>query len=229
MVPPIISPKIEKRVGMAKFLFCLPLLGLPPVAMFIFPYLEGRGYVPRGLDLIGLVPILVLPFVLSVFLASQAPITKWRRNAFFIFTVVVQYICMFTLVPPPAESEMIGLTQRLDREFSADEIRACAAQLRQEDQNGTLALKEVPEEERLSPWAKNEARIIEDSELPASLQGRFQHVLIVKHQTSDDPQVEIVFKLEQDRGILCNTNGYKNDFWRHQMADGVYAYRYMRP
>lgn len=229
MVPPIIPPTIVKRVRWQKFVFCLPLLGVPPIAMVLFPYLEGRGYVPRELDLIGLAAILLLPLVLSVFLAVQTTAAVWKRIAFFIITVILQYTSVFTLVPAPAESEMIGLTQRLDREFSADEIRTCSAQLRQKEQNGTLVLKEVPKEERLSPWPKSEARIIEDAELPANLRGKFQHILIVKHQTSDEQEVETVFQLEQDRGILCSTHHYKNDFWRHQMADGIYAYRYMRP
>jgi hypothetical protein len=209
-----------------KFLLCLPLIGFPALSHFLLPYLEGRGFVPRELELLDFASALLLPYVISILLAILAPTSVLKQIVLFIITLVIQFVLLFTLVPGAAESEMIGFTQRINHEFSADELRACAADLRQKEQNGMLAFTNLPSDHSLM---LRDARVVDNLQLPTNFQGKFQRVLIEKHQSNDSQQVDILFELEKDRGILCSTDYYENDFWRHQMADGVYAYRYMRP
>lgn len=218
------------RVTTSRFvrvIFYLPLLGLPALGHFLVPYLEGRGFISRQLDILDDASFLLLPFAISSLFAVLAPPSVPKRIALFFVTLVLQFALLIKLVPGAAESEMIGLAQRLNRQFSAAELRSCAADLLQREQDGTLTFTNLPDS---LMW--HEARVVDDPPLPPDLRGKFQDVRI--NQPGADLGSEVIFEIKPDfgepeYGVFYTTNEIENDFWHRKMADGVYAYRFMRP
>jgi hypothetical protein len=210
---------------MRKFLPCLPLVGLPAFVHYLVPYLIGLGYISSASELYSLAACLLLPFIIGVLLALLGATSVSNRLGLCILMVVIQFTLLFTLVPGSAKTEMMGLAQRVNREFSADDLKKCAADLRKREQAGTLVRKDLPSGE-WQMWF-GDARVVNDSQLPQNLRGKFQRVLI--DTGNDSGPLGVFFELETNRGILCSTNRYRSDFWRCSVADGVYACRYVRP
>lgn len=210
---------------MKRVLLCLPLLVVAPLACFLGNYLGGAGVLPAGFGfLASAVAMFILPWVIaglcSILIKTKAPI----RVLFFMVALVAQGVLLFTVVPPGATCEMMGIAHRLRGEFSPDELRTRADNLRQKFRDGALAV---------SARSKNDdfivdtsAVVVSDSELPGSLRGRFQRVFIQKVPFSDEEQV--VFALGPERGIICDGRKDVREFFVCSMADGVEAYRYQR-
>src|SRR5438105_892754 len=126
---------------MRRALQFLPLLGLAPLGYFLGSYLDGAGVLPRGSGLlVSGVSMFLLPWaVAALFLTTRV---AWPiRVSFFVGALVAQGVLMFTAVPAGATSEMIGIAHRLRREFPPDQMRACAASLRQKEHDGIIAVR----------------------------------------------------------------------------------------
>ena len=209
-----------------RWLLCLPLLGLAPAGYFLGPYLEGAGLLPNGFGLIvsgG--SMFVLPWIAAFCFVALLKAKMSLRILLFIPAVVFQGLFLFTFCPPAATGQTMGLAHRLGREFPAGQMRDCAGQLRLKFVNGTLkASKSV--NDNYFVGASENALVVDDSELPVSLRGRFHGVYIEQASNTGTPQV--VFALTPKTGILCDSRGRVRDFWFCSIADGVHAYRYER-
>ena len=210
---------------MRRCLFFLPLLGLAPLGHFLGSYLGGAGILSGGIGfLVSAASMFILPWVISALFVTIAK-TAWPiRISLFIFTFVVQAILLVMVVPAGATSEMMGIAHRLRREFPPDRIRDCADHLRQKHRDGTLAVKVGDKGHNF--LMSTSAVIVDDSELPASLRGRFDCVFIQQGRVTDDEQV--VFALPERTGIICDSRKHVSEFFVYSIADGVHAYRYQR-
>lgn len=158
---------------MKKIAFCLPLLGLPTLGVFIIPYLEGRGVISFQSDLIGgAIVMFLLPFAIATLFVIVAPLSIPKRIALFFITIVIQFVLVFKLVPPTAETEMIGMAQRYRHEFSAAELQSCADDLLQQAQKGTLTFTNL-QRGNLSDMVWQNARVVLNPPLPPNLRGNF--------------------------------------------------------
>ena len=210
---------------MKRVLPFLPLVCLSPLGYFLASYYDGAGILPRGSGfLISAACMFLLPWIVSAAFAALAKTTWAVRTALFICTLVAQPVLLFAFTPPSATSEMMGIAHRLRREFPPDEMRACAAGLREKERDGTLAAK--PAGKDRSFLMSENAVLVEDSELPVSLRGRFQRVFIQPDHDSGERQV--YFALDERTGIVCDSRKDVREFFVCSMGDGVQAYRYER-
>ena len=209
---------------MRRALLFLPLLGLAPLGHFLGSYLDGAGVLPRGSGLLLSAASMFLLFwgVAALFLTIRV---AWPiRVSFFIGAFVVQAVLMFTIVPAGATSEMMGIAHRLRRDFPPDQMRACAASIRQKEHDGILA---VGQGDRDSSFLMSEsAVIVDDSELPLQFRGRFERVFIQPDR--DTGEQRVYFSLDVRSGIICDSRKHVREFFVCSMADGVHAYRYQR-
>jgi len=166
----------------------------------------------------------ILPWVVSATFAVRARTTWLFRMLLFISTLVAQAVFLLMFVPPAATSEMMGIAHRLRREFPPDQLRDCADQLRHKFRSGTLAVGMRGKDDHFIVAA--DAVVVTDASLPVSLRGRFRRVFIQKASAISGEQV--VFALEEQRGIICDSRKAVHEFFIYSMADGVHAYRYQR-
>jgi hypothetical protein len=209
---------------MIRSLLCLPLLGLAPLGHFLGFYLEGAGFLPRGVGFcFSAASVFVLPWVVSAFIVL--PRFKGAiRIVLFVCVLVAQGVLLFTIVPPGVTCEMMGIAYRFRRELPPDQLRACADNLRQKLRDGTLVVSDRGEYDGFP--ASMTAKIVADAELPVSLRGRFQRVFIQQDPVTGDEQV--IFALERLKGIICDRRKHVKEFFVYSMAPGVHAYRYQR-
>lgn len=210
---------------MSRTLFCLPLLAIAPLVCFLGDYLGGAGILPAGFGfLASAAGMFLLPwaaaFLFSVILKAKLPI----RVLFSRTAMVLQGILLFTIVPPGATCEMMGIAYRLRHEFPVDELRDCAAHIRQKFHDGTLKVSPRDKDDHFI--VAQDAVVISDTELPDSLRGRFQRVFIQKSPVTGE--VQVVFALGSTMGIICDSRTHVREFFVCSMADGVQAYRYQR-
>jgi len=206
-------------------LLFLPLLGLAPLGYFLGSYLDGAGILPRSSGfLISAASMFLLPWVIAALFLTIRKGAPSLRTSLFICALLVQAVLLFTVVPPAATSEMMGIAHRLRGEFSPEELRGCADHLRQKFHDGTLeaSVRNKDDHYIVAPSAV----VVADGELPNSLRGRFQRVFIQKATYTGEEQV--VFALGQDRGIICDDRKDVHEFFIYSIADGVEAYRYER-
>jgi hypothetical protein len=202
----------------------LPLLGLAPLGHFLGFFLDGAGILPGGSGfLISAASMFLLPWaVAALFFTIRV---AWPiRVSLFIGAVVVQVVLLFTVVPAGATSEMMGIAHRFRREFSPDQMRACAASLLQKQREETLVVTEA--EKGHSFLMSETAVLVDDSELPIELRGRFKRVFIQPDR--DTGEQRVYFSLDERTGIVCDSRKDVREFFIFSMADGVHAYRYQR-
>lgn len=207
---------------MKKLIYFFPLLGVSALGHFLLPYWQGRGFVSQQWALLDDFAILLLPFILAGLFAIIAGTSAWKRMALYVVTLMVQYVFLFTLVPGAARSEMIGLAERYRKEFPVNELRTCADKILKMHADGTLVL---------TNFADNKSflrqNVVVNPPLPIELAKTFQAVRF--SQADESRGTAIYFDLDPQRGIMCTTNRYENDFGCQSMGNGVYAFRYMRP
>ncbi|SRR6266480_2484647 len=210
---------------MSRTLLCLPLLGIAPLACFFGEYLRGAGVLPEGLGFFtSAVGMFLLPWGVAA-LISIIPKTKRAiRVLLFAAALVVQGVLLLFVVPPGATSQMIGIAHRLRHQFSVNELRSCAAQIRQKFREGTLAISPRDKDDHF--MVAQDAMVVSETELPSSLRGRFERVFIQKSPVTADEQV--VFALGRTAGIVCDSRKDVHEFFVYSLADGVQAYRYQR-
>ena len=209
---------------MRRALLFLPLLGLAPLGYFLGSYLDGAGVLPRGSGfLVSAASMLLLPWVVAA-LFLTVRITAPIRVSFYIGALVTQGVLLFSAVPAGATAEMMGIAHRFRREFPPDQMRACAASLRQKEHNGTLVVSHG--DTGHSFLMSEKAVLVGDSELPVLLRGRFERVFIQPDR--DTGEQRVYFALDERRGIVCDSRTHVREFFVCSMADGVHAYRYQR-
>jgi hypothetical protein len=210
---------------MKRALLFLPLLGLAPVGHFLGSYLDGAGVLPRGSGfLVSAASMFILPWVIAGLFLTVAKAAWPIRIALFICALLVQAVLLFTVVPAGATSEMMGIAHRVRREFPPDQMRDCAARLRQKHRDGTLAIRQG---DRGHSFLMSETAVmVDDAELPVSLRGRFDRVFIQQDRVTGDEQV--YFSLGERTGIVCDSRKHVREFFVCSMAEGVHAYRYQR-
>ena len=194
-----------------------------PLGDFLGFYLDGRGVIPEGTGfLIGAASMLLLPFLVSGVIVFFCAKSLTGRILGFAGTLVVQFTFVFALVPPGAQSEMIGIGHRLRSTFKANEIEACAQLLLRKNQVEALATNTTPKHP-IPPFT-SETRYIADSELPPNLQGKFKNVGI----DSSQKNLRVLFEILPHVGILYGKNYSSQAFFHYQFGTNVYAYRYER-
>ena len=207
-----------KRLGLFLLVFAAPL------GDFSGFYLGGRGVIPKGIGfLVGAASILLVPFLVSGVIAFFNAKSRTSRIWSFSGTLVVQFIIVFVLVPPGAQSEMIGIGHRLRSRFKADEIEACAQSLLEKNQTRILATNTAAKYP--GPPFTSETAYIAASELPPNLQGKFGNVGIDTSQGSP----RVIFEIEPQVGIVYGKNYNSVAFFYYKLGKNVYAYRYERP
>ena len=207
---------------MRRCLYILPLLLFAPAVSFFGSYLSGLGILSWDTGfLIGAFGMFVAPWVVSILFSILCKTHVMVRLAIFVCALFIQGFLLFRVVPPGATCEMMGLAQRLRHEFSPDQIRDCADQLRRKFNAGTLARSDKHTDDySVSQFAF----VVRDSELPASLQGRFERVFIQKNESTGGE--EVLFALRREWGIMCDGRRNVREDYFYSMADGVEAYRY---
>lgn len=209
---------------MRRALTFLPLLALAPMGHFLGQYLDGAGVLSHGNGfLVSTASMFLLPWVVAaMFLTIKV---AWPiRASFFVGALVTQGVLMFTAVPAGATSEMMGIAHRFRRDFPPDQMRACAASLRQKEHYGTLVVRQG--DTGHSFLMSEKAVLVDDSDLPALLRGRFERVFIQPDRDSGEQRVYLA--LDDRRGIVCDSRKHVREFFVCSMADGVHAYRYQR-
>lgn len=193
----------------------LLLLGVAPVGSFLASYLSGAGALSEGTGLVlGAGFMLGLPWLISALFAAVAKVTWPIRVAIFVGTLAVQGGLIWAL-PPGATAQTMGFAHTVGRTLSSDDLRQCAARLRQQQQAGTLA-----------QTSTSDGPVVDQADLPPSLRGRFVRVYL---QSSTHPGgQQVVFELSRQTGIICDDRKSVSDFFTHSMAEGVHAYRYQR-
>lgn len=209
--------------------FFLPLLCTAPFLGFFAFFLMGAQFFSGGdWVTIYLMGTVILSFLIPLVLALVIKAKWYVRILLFSGLFMIQLVPMF-FMPAGATAEMMGYAFHLGHEFQVDQIRECADQLRQKKQSGTL--KVIPQgtfDDVL--WTEN-AKIVDETELPVALRGRFVRVYIRPSFTSQDYRSSddvVVFDLGKDRGIFCNDRKHISDFYVHSITDGVHAYHFQR-
>jgi hypothetical protein len=211
---------------MKRYLFYLPLLGLAPLGYFLGFYLQGLGAISFGVGfLASAISMFVVPWIVSATFALFPKAKTIVRVMLFICAFIVQGGLLFGIDPPGATCEMMGIAHRFRHEFPPDQLRNCAVQLRQKFHAGTLTVRNRNKSDDYAGVVES-AVVIDDAELPDSLNHKFQRVFIQKSPVTGDEQV--VFALGSDRGIICDNRTNVSGFFVYSIADGVEAYRYQR-
>jgi hypothetical protein len=153
---------------------------------FLGFYLDGAG-VTGGLGFFASAfAMFILPWVMALLCSCILKARFWIRVLFYLPALVIQFVLLFTVVPPGATSETMGMAHRLRREFPPDELRTCADDLRRKFHGGTLAIKAKSQDDKY--MVEPSAVAVADSELPNSLQGHFQRVSIQKSPGGGEEQ-----------------------------------------
>ncbi|HTB85681.1 MAG TPA: hypothetical protein VK742_18695 [Candidatus Sulfotelmatobacter sp.] len=210
---------------MSRTLFCLSLLVIAPLVNFLGNYLGGAGILPAGFGfLAGASSMFLLPWAAAFLFSAILKAKPSIRVLFFAAAMVLQGVLLFTIVPPGATCEMMGIAHRLGHEFSVDELRNCAMHFRQKFHDGTLKVGPLDKDNYFI--VAQDAEVVSDTELPDSLRGRFQRVFIQKSPVTGE--VQVVFSIGSTTGIVCDSRTHVREFFVCSMADGVQAYRYQR-
>jgi hypothetical protein len=227
-----LEDKRERRPGpiddinpdghMKRLLFCIPLLGFAPLGYFLGSYLSGLGtiswYEGFFIDALSFffVPLLVPIVFVILYKASWI-----RRVILFIIVLLIQE-SVFFFVPARATAELMGIAHRVQREFSPNQLRDCADQLRTKFHAGTLKRGNSADGLDYFPVLDTNSVVIENTELPASLHGRFQHTFILTNPVTTNELV--IFALDHETGLICGHDVPVPDY-AYRIADGVEVYQ----
>lgn len=199
------------------------LLVVPALSLFIGSYLDGRGVLCGYGVFIGILLMFILPIPFAVLIAWRLVTKSTYRNLLVVPIILLQFAFVW-LFPAGATAQMMGIAHKLKREYSTDVLHATAEQILLEHAAGTLNCHMIPEHDKRN---FGYATILVDrSEIPADLQGRFEFVAIVEATGSTPAEVHFAFNSRS--GIACNATPRESGFFRYSMASGVHAYRYQR-
>ena len=116
----------------------------------------------------------------------------------------------------------MGIAHRVQREFSPDQLRDCAEQLRTKFHAGTLKLGNSADGRDYFPVLLDTNVVIEDTELPVSMRGRFQRTFILMDPSTTNELV--IFAVDHETGIICGNDVPVPDY-ACRMAEGVEVYQ----
>ena len=116
----------------------------------------------------------------------------------------------------------MGIAHRVQREFSPDQLRDCAEQLRTKFHAGTLKLGNSADGRDYFPVLLDTNVVIEDTELPVSMRGRFQRTFILMDPSTTNELV--IFAVDHETGIICGNDVPVPDY-AYRMAEGVEVYQ----
>jgi hypothetical protein len=119
---------------------------------------------------------------------------------------------------------MMGIAHKLKREYSTDVLHATAEQILLKHAAGTLNCHRIPEHDKRNFGCAS--ILVDKSEIPADLRGRFESVTIA--EATGSMPAEVHFAFGPRSGIACNATPRESGFFRYSMAAGVHAYRYQR-
>jgi hypothetical protein len=122
-------PTMQHR--MWRYLVSVPALALPPLGTFLGPYLMGYGVLrfETGGPIYAF-SVLLLPFGVSTLFAALPRASLLARGAWFLGTLLVQFLVIFTIVPDLGHSQVIGIAHRYRAEYPLADLQACADTLR---------------------------------------------------------------------------------------------------
>ncbi|HWY29718.1 MAG TPA: hypothetical protein VNX46_03125, partial [Candidatus Acidoferrum sp.] len=147
---------------------------------------------------------------------------SWLRRVILFIVVLFIQESVFFFVPPRATAELMGIAHRLQRDLSPDQFRNCANQLRMRFHTGTLKLGDRGGDDDNYFPADSSAVVVEDTELPASLRGRFQRIFIETDPSTGNEAV--IFAVDHETGIICEDH-VRAPYYAYPIADGVEAYQ----
>ena len=210
----------------------VPLLGLTPLSHFLVHYYAGLTSLtsPYGSDtfLKDTAIILFFPWMVAALCTALAGV-RWRFcHLIFFAALMLQYFLIFKIVPAGYASEMMGVAHTIRSEYSIAQIRICAEQLCQKLHDGTLKLT-ADETGKIGSIYANGV-IVDDTELPAVLRGRFTRVLI--WHVPDGYGTQVRFALNGGTEIICGQSEVGNldqevgPLDEYPLAEGIYAYRF---
>jgi hypothetical protein len=212
---------------MKRYLLCLPLLGLAPLPHFLGFYLAGRGIIDGGLGMfigtIGLWPVIL---GVGVVFGFVAPSTSNFVRYFSCMGAVIAQLVLLSAFPGGARAEVMGVAHRLKREFPIAQVRDCASHLLEKYRARTLASANK-EEPRNDLWSDS-VFLVDSSELPAELRGRFRRVEIWRVESAFSRDLQVFFLIDWERSIVCASRPSLNDAYLHSIEKGIYAYHKQR-
>lgn len=189
---------------------------------FLGFYLSGlgtisryAGYVITSLSFF-LVPLLV-PIVFVILYKAM-----WIRRVILFIVVFLVQESVILFAPHGGTVELMGMAHRLQHEFSPNQLRDCADQLRTKFHAGTLKRGNSADGLDYFPVLDTNSVVVEDTELPASLHGRFQHTFILTDPVTTNELV--IFALDHETGIICGNDVPVPDY-AYRIADGVEVYQ----
>lgn len=212
---------------MKRYLQCLPLLCLAPLAHFLGFYLAGLGVIDAGLGMfIGVIGLLPFMVVVALVFGFVAPSSSNFVRYFAWLGAVVAQIALLMVVPGGAQAEVMGVAHRLKREFPITQVRECANQLLEKYRARTLvsAEKDKPQADL---W-RDFYFAVDESELPAPLRGRFRWVQIQKEEGAFYKELRVFFSIAPGRAIICDSRSFVSDGRLHSIEKGVHAYHTQR-
>ena len=205
---------------MKRYLQCLPLLGLVPLAHFFGPYLAGLG---MFIGAIGLLPFIVAVALVFGFVAPSS--SNFVRYCAWLSAVVAQFV-LLAVVPGGAQAEVMGVAYRLKREFPITQVRECANQLLEKYQAKTLVSADK-DKLQTELWSEV-AFAVDSSQLPVSLRERFRWVQIRKVQRGFADDIQVFFYIDSGRSIICDSRPFVSDNYLHSIDKGIHAYHKQR-
>jgi hypothetical protein len=212
---------------MKRYLSCLPLLGLAPLAHFFGFHLAGLGIIDADLGMligaIGLYPLILAVALVFGFVAPSS--SNFVRYSSCMGAIVAQF-ALLPLALGGARAEVMGVAHRLKREFPIVQVRDCANQLIEKYRAKTLASGD-----KLRPvtdlWSDS-IFLVDNSELPAGLQGRFCSVQIRRVEFGFTEDLQVFFFIDWGRSIVCDSRPFVSDARLHSIEKGVHAYHAQR-
>lgn len=205
------------------YLFCIPLVSLGPLGYFFGAYARGLGLLNWNVGfLISAFSMLLVPLVVSTIIAILCK-TGWiRRILIFAVALSIQECCfLFHVVPPAATSELMGITHRLQNEFSVYQLHDCSNELLQKFHGGVL--KHVSRGNDNYFPIVDSAIIVDDSDLPISIRGHFQRVFIQPDPFTGD--YVVIYAVDHETGIIFG-NELRLPEYAYPMGDGLETYHY---
>lgn len=206
---------------MKRLLPYIPLLALAPAGYFLGSYLSGIGTISWDAGyVIATLSYLLVPFLVPIVFVILYKASWIRRVILFIVAFYVQ-ASVFVFVPSRSTAELMGMAHRLQREFSPNQLRDCADQLRAQFHAGTLKHGNSADGVDYFPVLDTNAVVVA-TELPASLRGRFQRTFILTEPSTMNELV--IFALDHETGIICGNDVPVPDY-AYRIADSVEVYQ----
>jgi len=206
-----------------RYLKCLLLFALAPLAHFVGFYLAGRGVIDVGFGMFiggwSLYPLILGVGLVFGFAAPSS--SNFVRFLSCIAAIAAQFALVGAL-PGGARAEVMGVAHRLKREFPIAEVRDTADHLLEKYQAKTLtvAATETPGQDI---WSET-VFVVDNSDLPATLRERFRWVQIRRVPQGFTQDLQVFFFIDWGQSIVCDSRPSVSNAHLHSIEKGVHAY-----